>query len=357
MKNAAFSKLLLKWHKEINDRQMPWKGELNPYKVWLSEIILQQTRVAQGTAYYENFIKAFPDIFCLAKAKDEKVYKLWEGLGYYSRCKNMLVTARVIAFENDGKFPESYEGLLQLKGIGPYTAAAISSFCFGLPKPVIDGNVYRVLARIFKIKISPDTTEGKKYFVSVATGLIDQKKPGDYNQAIMDFGATVCKPLLPLCERCIFKKYCGAFLEKNVLAYPVKIKKIIKRERWFTWFVFQHNEKIFIQKRAAKDIWENLCEFYLVETGKPLHWTKPAVRKFLTEKLNVSGAGEIRIHKTAKQTLTHQLIHAVFIEIELSHTVHFQNPNEGKWISREQLTQTSFPVIIRNHLANSIMLS
>ncbi|MEO7209316.1 MAG: NUDIX domain-containing protein, partial [Chitinophagaceae bacterium] len=195
------------------------------------------------------------------------------------------------------------------------------------------------------------------YFARLATDLIDQKNPGAYNQAIMDFGATVCKPALPLCDSCIFKKYCGAYLEKNVLAYPVKLKKITKRERWFTWFVFHHNEKIFIQKRTAKDIWENLFEFYLVETGKSANWTMSTVKKFVAEKLDVSESGEIHIHKTAKQILTHQLIHAVFIEIELKNTVHFHVQNEGKWISRKQLTQTSFPVIIRNHLVNSIMLS
>ena len=357
MKNTAFRSLLLKWHKEKNNRQMPWKGELNPYKVWLSEIILQQTRVEQGMAYYENFIKTFPNISALAKAKDEKVYKLWEGLGYYSRCKNVLATARFIAYENEGKFPETYEGLLKLKGIGPYTAAAISSFCFALPKPVIDGNVYRVLARIFKIKISPDITEGKKYFAGLATELIDQENPGAYNQAIMDFGATVCKPALPLCDSCIFKKHCGAYLEKNVLAYPVKLKKITKRERWFTWFIFHYNKKIFIQKRTEKDIWENLSEFYLAETEKPLKWTAKAIHKFLSGKMDAPESGEIRIHKSTKQMLTHQLVHAVFIEIEFKKPVHFHAQNEGKWISRKQLTRTSFPVIIRNHLENSIMLS
>lgn len=357
MKNTAFSRMLLKWHKEKNQRQMPWKGETDPYKVWLSEIILQQTRVQQGTAYYKSFIKTFPTIFDLAKAKDEKVYKLWEGLGYYSRCKNMLVTARFLAFEKNGNFPENYEGLLKLKGIGPYTAAAIASFCFGLPKPVIDGNVYRVLARIFKIKLSPDSAEGKKYFTTLATDLIDKKDPGAYNQAIMDFGATVCKPALPLCGNCILQKNCGAFLENKVMAYPVKLKKMIKRERWFTYFVFHNNAKIFIQKRTAKDIWENLFEFYLIENKKPEKWTARKVQKFLVEKLNIQDAAEIVIHKPAKQILTHQLIHAVFIEIELAHTVHFHSQNEGKWISRKQLAQTSFPVIIRDHLENSIMLS
>ncbi len=357
MKKTAFRRLLLKWHKEKNRRQMPWKGELDPFKVWLSEIILQQTRVEQGMAYYENFIKTFPNISALAKANDEKVYKLWEGLGYYSRCKNMLATARFIVYEKDGIFPETYEELLKLKGIGPYTAAAIASFCFALPNPVIDGNVYRVLSRIFKIKISPDTTEGKNYFANLATDLIDHENPGAYNQAIMDFGATVCKPALPLCNSCIFKKYCGAYVEKNVLAYPVKLKKITKRERFFSWFIFQYNEKIYIQKRVAKDIWENLSEFYLVETVKPVKWTASAVKKFLAEKLDKPETGKILIHTPAKQILTHQLIHAVFVEIELKNMHHFAVQNEGKWISWKQLAETSFPVIIRKHLENSIMLS
>jgi len=182
---SRFASLLLKWNKEKNDRQMPWKGEKDPYKIWLSEIILQQTRVEQGLSYYNAFIKTFPDVHKLAKAPDAKVFKLWEGLGYYTRCRNLLITARFISKEKKGVFPDSYETIKELKGIGPYTAAAISSFAFNLPHAVVDGNVFRVLARVFGIATPTDTTEGKKMFTALAEELLDRKQPGLYNQAIM----------------------------------------------------------------------------------------------------------------------------------------------------------------------------
>lgn len=357
MKTTAFSALLLNWHLEKNQRQMPWKGESDPYKVWLSEIILQQTRVEQGTSYYTKFIKNFPDIFALAKSKDEKVFKLWEGLGYYARCKNMLATARFIAFDRAGKFPENFEDLLKLKGIGPYTASAIASFCYNLPKPVIDGNVYRVLSRIYKIKESPDTVVGKKYFAGLAAKLIDKKHPGLYNQAIMDFGATVCKPALPLCNSCVYKKFCGAYLENNVMAYPVKLKKITKRERWFSYFIFYMNEKVFVQKRTARDIWQNLFEFYLKESEKPIKWTELKVEKYIAGEFGFKEKIEISIHSSEKQILTHQVIHAVFIHVQLENIPNELLKNKGKWLRKKQLRETSFPVIIRKHMENSIMLS
>src|ERR1700749_1524911 len=198
-KKDPFTTLLLKWHNGKNSRVMPWKGEKNPYKIWLSEVILQQTRVEQGWSYYEKFVETFPTIHDLATAPEQKVFKLWEGLGYYSRCKNLIATAKRIDTEYKGVFPSTYEELLQLKGIGPYTAAAISSFAFGLPHAVVDGNVNRVLARDFGIETPFDTTEGKKIFSILAQELLDKKNSSAYNQAIMDLGATVCTPRNPLC--------------------------------------------------------------------------------------------------------------------------------------------------------------
>ena len=186
-----FTKTLLLWNKKDNERLMPWKGEKDPYKIWLSEIILQQTRVDQGWDYYNRFIAAYPNIEKLAKAKDEKVFKMWEGLGYYTRCKNLIVTARFIASERKGKFPQIYEEILALKGVGPYTAAAIASFAFNLSYAVVDGNVFRVLSRFFGIDKAVNNTEGKKLFTTLANQLLDKNKPGIYNQAIMDFGASI----------------------------------------------------------------------------------------------------------------------------------------------------------------------
>ena len=221
-KKAGFTTLLLKWHKRKNSRTMPWKGEKDPYRIWLSEVILQQTRVDQGWSYYEKFITAFPTIHDLAVAPEQQVFKLWEGLGYYSRCRNLIATAKKIDTEYKGEFPSTYEEILALKGIGPYTAAAISSFAFRLPHAVVDGNVTRVLARYFGEKTPIDTTAGKRLFTELAGNLLDKEHPDVYNQAIMDFGATVCLPRNPLCTDCIQRDDCQARINELTTQLPVK---------------------------------------------------------------------------------------------------------------------------------------
>jgi A/G-specific adenine glycosylase len=208
---TPFTQLLLKWDKSSNHRPMPWKGETDPYKIWLSEIILQQTRVEQGWDYYEKFVKKYPTIFKLAMAKDEEVFKLWEGLGYYNRCSNLLHTARWIVKEYKGVFPNTYDTLLALKGIGPYTASAIASFAFNLPYAVVDGNVFRVFSRYYGITLATDSKEGIQFFNEVAHENLATKNAGIYNQALMDFGATICKPMGPLCNACVMQKNCVAF--------------------------------------------------------------------------------------------------------------------------------------------------
>ena len=244
---------------------MPWKGEKDPYKIWLSEIILQQTRVEQGLDYYHRFIQMFPDIRQLAKAKDALIFKLWEGLGYYSRCRNLIDTARFISKELDCRFPNSYQSIRELKGVGPYTAAAISSFAFNLPHAVVDGNVSRVLSRVFGIEKPVDSTEVKKYLSTLAEELLDKKQPGIYNQAIMDFGAVVCKPSIPLCSICPFNKTCFAFLNDKVKKLPVKSKRITIKERWFYYLVIEGENGVIIQQRKSKDIWNQLYEFPMIE--------------------------------------------------------------------------------------------
>lgn len=226
---SAFCRKLMNWNSESNRRPMPWKGEKDPYKIWLSEIILQQTRVEQGIKYYQAFINEFPSIHQLANAADEKVYKLWEGLGYYNRCKNLLRTARKISNEFNGIFPASYEEIMKLSGVGPYTAAAISSFAYNEPKAVVDGNVQRVIARYFGITTPVDTNKGKLFYRQLADGLLDKKNAGLYNQAIMDFGATICKPRNPLCEACAQQRDCVAFNKGFVSQIPVKEKALQKR--------------------------------------------------------------------------------------------------------------------------------
>src|SRR5579875_533215 len=234
--NAAtqknFVKGLLRWNETGNQRPMPWKGEKNPYKIWLSEIMLQQTRVEQGVHYYQRFVDAFPTVQHLAHAPEQQVFKLWEGLGYYSRCKNLIATAQYITQNLNGVFPNTYEALLNLRGIGPYTAAAIGSFAYNLPYAVLDGNVFRVLSRIFDIETPIDTTEGKKLFAALAQQLLPKHKACTYNQAIMDFGATVCKPV-PECAHCFFNQQCAAYLHNKQLLLPVKSKQLQVKERWF----------------------------------------------------------------------------------------------------------------------------
>ena len=251
---ADFTKKLLQWNQRSNNRAMPWKGEKDPYRIWLSEIILQQTRVEQGLAYYQRFIQTFPTIHDLANAPEKEVFKLWEGLGYYTRCKNLLATAVYISKELNGQFPATYSSILALKGIGPYTAAAIGSFAFNLPHAVTDGNVLRVLSRYFGISTPIDTTEGKKRYDLLAEALLDKQQPGIYNQAIMDFGAVICKPQQPLCPVCPQQKECVALATGNVKLLPVKEKQLVKKTRWFYYLVVQVKDEVLLNKRTGKDI-------------------------------------------------------------------------------------------------------
>lgn len=343
-----FASRLLKWNREKNKRAMPWKGEKDPYRIWLSEIILQQTRVGQGLKYYEAFVESFPDIHTLAQAPDEKVFKLWEGLGYYSRCRNLLHTARFISQERDGIFPSDYLSIKNLKGVGPYTAAAIASFAYMLPYAVVDGNVSRVFSRIYGIGEPVNSARGKKIFESLASELLDKKDPATYNQALMDFGATICKPALPLCGECVFRDICLAYVEKKIPEFPVKEKKSKSRERWFHYLVFHLGNKIAIRQRTGKDIWQNLYEFPNMESGRPR-----SDEKILTElrmrKLVPANVKRIGFSEKFRQQLTHQTIDAQFLHIRLD-----KKPKELKaliWISLEEAEKIAFPKMIRQYLS------
>lgn len=344
----SFSGQLLKWNREENTRQMPWKGEKDPYKIWLSEIILQQTRVEQGLDYYKRFVKNFPDIHQLANAPDEKVMKLWEGLGYYSRCRNLITTARYISRERNGEFPSTYESIKELKGIGPYTAAAISSFAFNLPHAVVDGNVFRLLARVFGIKKPIDSTDGKQYFTELANELLDKAQPGSYNQAIMDFGAVVCKPVAPLCETCVFKNNCVAFGNNLVDQLPIKEKKINIRKRWLFYFVMERDNKLAIRQRTGKDIWKLLHEFPMIELDKEQE-VKDILSYAIEKGFLKDGHYElVNVSPTFKQQLTHQLIKAKFLHIRL-----LKEPgknSEQQWLTKRQMKQYAFPKLINQYL-------
>ena len=266
-----FSNTLIYWYLQTK-RDLPWRKTRDPYLVWLSEIILQQTRVSQGMSYYLTFSTVFPTVEDLANAEESKVLKMWQGLGYYSRARNLHFTAKYISNELSGKFPTSYKELIKLKGIGDYTASAISSICFDEPAAVVDGNVYRVLARFFKIETPINSTKGIKEFKNLAQSLLDVKKPGVYNQAIMDFGALQCKPKSPNCYECPMSSNCIAFENKLVKKLPVKEKKLKIKKKYFNFFVFvtKKNKTIF-EERKGKGIWQGLYQFPLIETINEVH--------------------------------------------------------------------------------------
>jgi A/G-specific adenine glycosylase len=343
-----FTRLLMQWHVQENKRTMPWKEEKDPYKIWLSEIILQQTRVEQGWSYYERFISNYPTVEKLAKAKDEDVFKLWEGLGYYNRCKNLLFTAREIVKKYKANFPEKFEEIIELKGVGPYTAAAIASFAFNLPHAVVDGNVFRVLSRVFGVETAIDSTKGKHEFTELANEVLDKKQAGKYNQAIMDFGATVCKPVKPLCNHCVLQKICTAYKTGKVNYLPVKEKTLQRKNRWLYYFLFEVEGKILINKRTGNDIWQSLFEFYLLESTEQIKWNETEVKDWLLEQFAVTKASIIHISEIITQQLTHQQIKGQFIKIELPLIPDSLKGYE--WMKTKELKKLAFSKFINQYL-------
>jgi A/G-specific adenine glycosylase len=322
-----------------NPRPMPWKGEKDPYKIWLSEIILQQTRVEQGWAYYEKFIRHYPTVLDLAAASEDQVLKDWEGLGYYSRARNLHAAARYMADVLGGQFPDTYEGIRALKGVGDYTAAAIASFAYNLPYAVLDGNVYRVLARRFGITTPIDTPAAKREFTAMAQSLLDKEQPGAYNQAMMDFGALQCTPAQPLCTTCPFQNTCVAFQTGKTAELPVKSKQVAKKERYFLYVIFKNGPQTWIQQRIDKDIWQGLYEFPLLETGflpadKKEGWA--LVKKQYFPEMSDTEIPYLTLSKYYRQTLTHRYVNAVFLSVEWPTDISvniFQNPVFLKWKS------------------------
>ncbi len=342
-----FSKKLLEWNQEHNSRTMPWKGESDPYKIWLSEIILQQTRVEQGWPYYERFIAAYPTVKKLAAAPDEEVFRLWQGLGYYARCKNMLAAAREISSTYKGRFPNDYNAIRSLKGIGPYTAAAIASFAFNLPYAVLDGNVFRVLSRFFGIDTPIDSTTGKKQFDELAQKLLPPEQSAVYNQSIMDFGAVVCKPQLPACSSCPVAARCTALHQNLIPLLPVKSKKLQIKKRYFYYIVLEYNQQLYIRNRSAQDIWQNLHEFVLIETTAPVNMDDLQESSPFTSILPPDTYTVTGISQSFRQQLTHQTIYSQFI------TIHVQQPvtlPEHFSVPREALDNYAFPKTITTFL-------
>lgn len=353
--HQQFPKDLLQWAKSFH-RPLPWKGIDNPYFIWLSEIILQQTRVEQGTRYFHAFKDQYPTVHDLANASEDQVLKLWEGLGYYSRARNLHSTAKFISNNLDGVFPSDYDSILSLKGIGPYTAAAIASFAFGLPHAVVDGNVFRVLSRVFGIETPIDTTDGKKEFTHLAQLLLNKKKPGVYNQAIMDFGATVCTPKKADCNQCPFNSYCVAYKEQKIAVLPVKSKKLKKRTRHFNFLVFDTGSETLVQKRTEKDIWQGLYQFPLIDKQQNVEWSE------LTDHPIWQSLGldvkqlKAKRSKPFQQLLTHQKIISTFWEIPCSGFSLSKN-SPFLVVNRKNLNKFAFPKSIDLYLNdNSLYL-
>lgn len=337
-----FKEHLLSWY-STTQRDLPWKETRDPYKIWLSEIILQQTRVEQGRPYYLRFIERFPDVYALAHAPLEEVLKAWEGLGYYSRARNLHQAAQQILEQHEGRFPSAYNDILALKGVGPYTAAAIASFAFHLPHAVLDGNVYRVLSRYFGIDMPIDSHQGQKLFSALAQECLDTENPADYNQAIMDLGATVCTPLKANCAACPLQPECRAFNESRVYSLPVKSKKIIRQSRHFTFLVLISRNEIVIEQRNDQDIWKGLFQF-------------PAIERQITEQdfnsgdfgFKLSGILSVKSSPAFRQLLTHREIAAVFYEVNTEEI--WDLPAHCRKIPLDQIKNYAFPGIIREYL-------
>lgn len=306
-----FARLLIEWYHE-HKRDLPWRNTNDPYLIWISEIILQQTRVAQGYAYYQRFIERFPNLESLAAAEENEVLKYWQGLGYYSRARNLHQAAISV----NGVFPVKYEDILKLKGVGTYTAAAICSFAYNQPHAVVDGNVYRVLSRFFGINEPIDSGKGKKIFASLAHDLLDKIQPALYNQAIMDFGALQCTPLSPDCTVCPFKNRCFAFNHNMVSSLPIKQNKTKTSERFFYYLLIRDNGNIYLNKRTENDIWKNLYELPLIESHTAL-----AVDDFIRKQefasiFKENSVVNVRLLNKTKHVLSHRIIYADFYELE-----------------------------------------
>jgi A/G-specific adenine glycosylase len=351
MDKRYFSDKIVKWY-ENNRRTLPWRDSRDPYKIWLSEIILQQTRVSQGLPYYLKFIETYPNVTALASAPEQEVLRIWQGLGYYTRARNLHKCAKAIVAEHRGEFPRSYEALLTLPGIGEYTAAAIASIAFKQPVAVVDGNVFRVLSRIFGIDTPINSPDGKRIFTEKANALISAAHPDQHNQAVMEFGALFCTPKNPQCEHCVFQKSCFAFTGKLQDQLPVKMKLKASRKRYFYYIVIEHKEALLMKKREQRDIWLGLFDFHLVEKTKPVKAEKILQEEHVKEMV---GKGEVTVSKSYKHILTHQTIFSRFIIVKSERKF---NPDKKShsFYSLQEITRLPKPVLVSRFLSDHYVL-
>ncbi|MCB8963488.1 MAG: A/G-specific adenine glycosylase [Bacteroidales bacterium] len=344
-----FKELLLGWYR-LHGRSLPWRQSADPYRVWVSEVILQQTRVSQGVSYYLNFIDAFPSISALAKASPDDVMKVWQGLGYYTRARNLQAGAKQVMELHNGELPSTYKELLKIKGLGAYSAAAVASFAFNEAVPAIDGNVYRILARVFGIFTSVDSAAGKREFFELGKELIDEAEPAAFNQAIIDFGALVCTPRAAKCEECPLREFCYAYRNNIVYTLPVKGKRIVPRDRFFIYLMIKHKGYTYVNKRAGKDIWHSLYEFPLIET-KTL--VSPDELLQLDEWFDLFGGVDttvLSISEPIKHQLSHLTLYARFVIVEVS-SVSYHLKSCYRRIALGKLHELSVPRLIDLYLA------
>ncbi len=350
MRNEHFSAKIVGWY-QSHHRNLPWRNTPDPYKIWLSEIILQQTRVAQGLPYYQRFVKNFPNIKSLAGAKEQDILRLWQGLGYYSRARNLHRCAKEVVANHKGKFPQSFKELQALPGIGVYTAAAIASFAFHERVAVIDGNVYRVLSRIFGIDHDIASVAGRKYFSELANRLISAESPGLHNQAMMEFGALHCHPRNPHCDECPFVKTCYAFQHDQVDVFPVKSKKQKAKHRFFNYWVIRKGRKILMSRRTMNDIWKGMFDFPMEETKKEQQFRKTPLLSGV--RLPAVSSREFR------HILTHQIITARFHQVtwpEKKALPALAQLHQAQWFTSRQIEKLPKPVLISRYLEESGIL-
>lgn len=342
-----FTKIIIEWYADYM-RILPWRTTNDPYKIWLSEIILQQTRVSQGLPYYERFIREFPTVHDLASAPLKKVMRTWQGLGYYTRARNLHVCAKKISMDFSGKFPTSYEELKKLPGIGEYTAAAIASICYGEPVAVVDGNVFRVLARVYGIETPINTPEGKRYFTALANTLISKEKPATHNQAVMEFGALHCTPKNPKCSICVLQTGCVARKLELQQTLPVKIKSKKSKRRYFYYFVAQQNGSLLMKHRTEKDIWKGLYDFYMIEKSRYASPEKLMEEDAFLRSIKKKSA-TITISGTYKHLLSHQTIISKFVLLKLSKKPSLQQTS-SRFYTLKKVKDLPKPVLISRFL-------
>ena len=327
-----FTRAILNWYM-VNKRDLPWRNTNDPYSVWLSEIILQQTRITQGLPYYLKFISKYPTINSLARANENDILILWQGLGYYSRARNLLKTAKFIVDECNGKFPSTYTELIKLKGIGEYTASAISSICFNERRAVLDGNVYRVLSRFYGIDVPVNNHFGKKFYMDYAQKLAPKKSCGDYNQGIMDFGSLMCKPKAPLCDKCILEKDCIASKMKNINYFPVKLKKNAPKITHFNYLVLLDSDHMIWMNKIKNGIWKNLFQFPMIESKKELNKIQVLSNEIFKSIVPISNSDIILFNSSPIiHKLSHKTIYAKFwilpVEHSNSNSIKFSDVNK-----------------------------